>query len=273
MPRRFLFSTTSGYGHFHPLVPIAKALQGAGHDVAFAARPPLQERIEKAGFTFFPVGMELTEDPDYRNIKAQVDSMPMNIETELFSYPRLFAGVATRLRTPELVRIAKLWKPDMLIREAAEYCAQIAAEHLSLPHAAVAFAAALKAFSHFEQDAAAQLDPVRQAWGLSPDPTLKTLSRYLVLAYTAPRFAIKDVEGLEIGSAPGTIPDTTHFIRPEFFDQAEDAKIPGWLSEMQSTGQPVVYVTLGTEVNRDPEFYPAVPQQQALWDVRLYMDV
>ena len=33
---RVLFSTAGGTGHLHPLVPLAQAAQGRGHDVAFA---------------------------------------------------------------------------------------------------------------------------------------------------------------------------------------------------------------------------------------------
>jgi UDP:flavonoid glycosyltransferase YjiC (YdhE family) len=33
---RILFTTTAGLGHFHPLVPLARAAANAGHEVAFA---------------------------------------------------------------------------------------------------------------------------------------------------------------------------------------------------------------------------------------------
>ena len=47
---RVLFSTMAASGHFHPLVPLARALQDAGHGVAFAcaASPSSQA-------TYFPV--------------------------------------------------------------------------------------------------------------------------------------------------------------------------------------------------------------------------
>jgi UDP:flavonoid glycosyltransferase YjiC (YdhE family) len=40
--KRFLFCTGSGYGHFHPLVPLANTLISLGHEMAFAARPAVQ---------------------------------------------------------------------------------------------------------------------------------------------------------------------------------------------------------------------------------------
>ena len=115
--------------------------------------------------------------------------MPVGLETEMFVYPRLFCGISPRLRTPQLAAIAREWQPDMFIREAGEYGAVIAAEHLGLPHATVSFAAALQSMAVFERDAAASLDPIRRSWGLPPDPDLTSLYRHLLLAYAPPTFA------------------------------------------------------------------------------------
>jgi UDP:flavonoid glycosyltransferase YjiC (YdhE family) len=253
--RRFLFSSGGGYGHFHPLVPLARALQQAGHVVAFATRPAFQQTIEAAGFAFFPVGGNLAADPAYQQLKAQLHTMATTLETELFAYPRIFSGIAPRLRVPDLVATARTWRPDMFIREAGEYGAVVAAEHLGLPHATVAFVAALKGMARFERDAAAQLDPVRQSWGLPPDPALRAPYRYLYLAYSPPSFSMGDVGKPEV---PDAIPATTHFICPEVFDQAGNEKLPDWVAHLPA--QPTVYVTLGTEVNKEPEFYPSVLQ-------------
>ena len=256
MARRFLFSTTNGYGHLHPLVPLARALQRAGHAVAFAVRPALRPLIEGAGFTVLPVGgADLASDSEYQQIKARLQTMPVGLATELFSYPRLFCGIPARVRTPELVALARAWQPDMIIREAAEYSSLIAAEHLGLPHATVAFAAALKGMAIFEREAAAQLDPVRRRWGLAPDPTLAALYRYCYLAYSPPSFSLQAV-GLP-GEAEA-LPTTTHFIRPEIFDQAGQETLPAWIGQLPP--QPTVYVTLGTEANKEPDLYPGVLQ-------------
>jgi UDP:flavonoid glycosyltransferase YjiC (YdhE family) len=258
-PRRFLFSTGAGYGHFHPLVPLARALKQEGHDVAFAAGASLQTMVESAGFNFFHLGgIKREDDPEYRQFKAQQQAMPLSLESELFSYPRLFAGVGTRLRTPSLVEVARAWQPDMLIRDAAQYSAVIAAEHLGLPHVTVSFAAALKSMAYFEREAAAYLDPIRRSWGLPPDPTLASLYRYLVLAYSPPGFSLQDVSGPGVPEIPASIPPTTHFIRPEVFDNAANESLPDWIEQLPA--QPTVYVTLGTEVNSEPELYPNVLQ-------------
>jgi UDP:flavonoid glycosyltransferase YjiC (YdhE family) len=250
-----LFSVTGGTGHFHPLAPLARALQQAGHAVAFAAGPSLRPLVEAAGFTALPVGGTLAADPEYQQFKAHQATMPVGLDTELFSYPRLFCGIGARVRTPQLVAIAQTWQPDLLIRETGEYAAVIAAEHLGLPHAAVSFAAAWQALARFERDAAAQLDPIRQHWGLAPDPTLAALYRYLLLIYSPPGFSLQDV------GEPGPLrplPPTTHFLRPDVFDQAGEERLPAWITGLPE--QPTVYVTLGTEVNKEPDLYPSVMQ-------------
>jgi MGT family glycosyltransferase len=255
MARRFLFTFSGGYGHFHPLAPLARALVQAGHDVAFAVGRSLRPLVEAAGFVVFPVDVNASMDPEYQQVKAQVHMMPTSLESELYAYPRLFCGVASRVRTPDLVAIARAWQPDMLIREAGEYGAVIAADHLGLPHATVSFAAALKSLAIFEQDAAAFLDPVRRDWGLAPDPDLTSLYRYLYLAYSPPSFSLQDVGRPARADA---IPPTVHFVRPEVFDRADDESLPDWVAQLPA--RPTIYVTLGTEVNKEPEFYPSVLQ-------------
>jgi UDP:flavonoid glycosyltransferase YjiC (YdhE family) len=264
MSRRFLFSTASGYGHFHPVVPLARALKEVGHEVAFAASPSLQPIVEASGFAVLPVGGNLATDPEYQQLKARRETMPVSLETEMLVYSTLFCGIAPRVRTPDLVAVARSWQPDMLIREGGDYAGAIAAEYLGLPHATISFAASLKGLSIFERGAAEHLAPIRESWGLPPDPDLTSLYRYLFLAYSPPSFAMQDVADDGGGpGAPNSIPATTHFIRPQFFDQAAHSgqeSLPDWLEQLPSAGRPTIYVTLGTEANSEPGVYPFVLQ-------------
>ncbi len=253
--RRFLFCVSIGYGHLHPLMPLARALAQRGHAVAFAVGPSLQSLVEAAGFVVFPLTENLAVDPAFGQVRTQVQLMPPGLERELFNWTQIAYGVAPRVRTPELVAIAQTWRPDMLIREAGECTAVIAAEHLGLPHAVVAFTAALKGMAVFELDAAVQLDPIRQQWGLPADPTLTALYRYLYLASSPPSFGLQEVGGAQGASA---LPATTHFIRPDFFDHTDHERLPEWVAELPA--RPTIYITLGTEVNRRPEYYPSILQ-------------
>jgi len=251
--RRFLFCTTTGYGHFHPLVPLARMLMQAEHHVAFAARESLGPRAEQAGFQFFAAGRDWASDPQFERYRAERQAMPSGLDLELFIYAELFCGIMPRLIVPDLISIARSWQADMIVREVSEYGSVIAAEHLGLPYATVSVMAALQGLAMFEQRAPAQLDPLRRRWGLAPDPELAALYRYLLLAFSPPSFATQDA------GPPGgavSIPATTRFIRPQFFDTSGDERLPGSIAQLPQ--QPTVYVTLGTEINNDPEFYPAV---------------
>lgn len=46
---RVLFTCLPATGHLHPLVPIARALADAGHEVAFATHASMAPLVERAG--------------------------------------------------------------------------------------------------------------------------------------------------------------------------------------------------------------------------------
>ena len=50
---RVLFTFIGGWGHFHPLVPVARAAAASGHEVAIACSGRLVGQVESAGFTAF----------------------------------------------------------------------------------------------------------------------------------------------------------------------------------------------------------------------------
>ncbi len=247
---RFLFTSTPYYGHFHPLVPTALALQEAGHEVAFAVPRHFCAAIEKAGFQAFPAGYDGHADPEFQALMGELAQMPPGPESEMIVMTKVFCGLGPRRMVPDLLKICESWQPDLIIREAAEYGGSIAAEHLGLPHAAISPAAYLQGINFFEHDAARHLDPVRQQWGLPPDPTGEARYRYLLLNFTPPSYAISDPQQ--------GYPASSQFYRPEFYDQSGDETLPDWVAQLPQ--QPTVYVTLGTEVNQMPGFYPGVLQ-------------
>lgn len=257
--RRILFSTLSGYGHFHPLVPLAQGLHAQGHEIAFASASSLSSRVEALGFHFFPVDFDRNADEEYQEFRAyqRQHYPPLGLETELYNYHRQFCGIRPRLALPPLIDAARQWQPDLIVREAGEYAAVIAAELIGKPHITVAFAAALQTMSVFERDAASQLDPIRQRWGLPPDPNLDALYRHLYLAYSPPTFATQDmIADSEAALAP--IPTTTRYLRPQIADNIESESLPAWIADLPA--QSTVYLTLGTEANKEPMIYPGVLQ-------------
>jgi MGT family glycosyltransferase len=80
------------------------------------------------------------------------------------------------------------------------------------------------------------------------------LYRTLYLAHAPPSFASAEVES----GTKSALAATTRFIRPQFYDDAGEPELPAWVTQLPR--QPTVYVTLGTEVNSEPELYPSVMQ-------------
>ena len=70
---RILFTFAGGYGHFEPLIPIARAAAHAGHTVAVAGRASLGPTIEVAGFTAFPTWPPFNGAPPKRLPLLPVD--------------------------------------------------------------------------------------------------------------------------------------------------------------------------------------------------------
>lgn len=55
------FPVSPGTGHVHPLVPIAKALEAAGHEVAFASAASFGVQVVASDLQFFPAGIDFEE--------------------------------------------------------------------------------------------------------------------------------------------------------------------------------------------------------------------
>lgn len=268
--KRFLFNSTAGYGHLHPLLPLAKALREAGHEVAFAGTEALQKKFEGIGIPFVLTKVDRNSDPEYEVLREELDKLPVGLETEIYAYPRLFMGIGARLGTAELIEACRSWGAEVVVNEAGSYRAVMAAEHLGLPHVTVAFAASLKGMSVFEREGAKFLDPNRLAFGLEPDPKMEALTRYLLLSYSPPSFSEHDLNGRW---QTGEIPATTHYVRPDFYDTTAGDSLPAWIDDLPD--QSTVYVTLGTEISREPTLYPRVMMTliEGLRDMRINLIV
>jgi len=236
MAMRVLFSCIAQYGHVHPLVPFAHALEQAGHEVAFAAPVFFAPAVEGAGFRHFPAGL----DQPLRDVLPQLRTLT---GPDLVAFwQSTGAELLTRRMIPDLLSIAATWPPDLFVREVREYGACIAAERLGLPHAVVA----INAIGEFGPagQAAPLLNALRAAHDLPPDPEMAMLYRYLRLCPFPP--------GLQDPALP--VPPTTHYLRPMLGDRSGPEGLPPWVATLPD--RPVVYVGMGTVFDR-PEVFRA----------------
>jgi UDP:flavonoid glycosyltransferase YjiC (YdhE family) len=246
---RFLFTTLTGLGHFHPLVPAAAALEAAEHEVRFATAPSFHPRVEASGFGAFAAGFDRERDAAderYVRLMAELEALPPDGPARtLFRIHRLFAGLYAERMVPDLLAIAAEWRPDVLVREAAEFGGCVAAEALGLPHASVRSNTMLSAGSAREL-VAEDMAGLRSRHGLPPDPGNEMVFRFLHLAFEPPGFG--DVDRPPVSTA--------HLLRPVPFSGSGEESLPAWIDDL---GRPVVYATLGTVFNsRTPGLFEAI---------------
>ena len=242
---RVLFTTLPAYGSFQPLAPVARALIAAGHEVTFATAPGFCPVVERAGFRCLPAGFDWVSDG--RN--TVYSSILKSFGPRAAPVRDVFAGFMAPRMTPDLLDIARDMPFDLLVRDPLEFGGCVAAEALGLPHAACG-----PLFCFWDgarhatpgETAMLDLDELRAAYGLPPDPALEMLHRHLYLACLPPSF-------------PGpklTIPPTVRFIRPEPFDRLDGETLPPWIDELPR--QPTVHASLGTIYHRTPGIFEAI---------------
>jgi UDP:flavonoid glycosyltransferase YjiC (YdhE family) len=133
---RFLFTVQPSTGHLHPMVPVARALESGGHEVAVCSSPSFRPDVESFGLTHLDAGLDwLTSD---HATWTAFPPMPPPGPAFAEFVVTVFADITARRMVPDLLRIAEDWKPDLVVRESMEYGGCLAAERLGIPHASVA---------------------------------------------------------------------------------------------------------------------------------------
>jgi UDP:flavonoid glycosyltransferase YjiC (YdhE family) len=128
---RVLCSSSSGAGHFGPMVPFVRALQSRGDDVLVAVPPARQEQAGALEAELLPLPDPPEEDVAevWSRVRA---GRPASVDQEIF------AGLNTTAYLPVLERACREWTPDLVLHEAAEFAGAIAANHHGIRHAQIA---------------------------------------------------------------------------------------------------------------------------------------
>lgn len=215
---RFLFTTIPGSGHFHPLVPTARALQRRGHDVAFAASPTFAPAIEAAGFEAHPAGpawLEQLSDPVMQQILAG----------------EFFVDLIRMGMVEGVIRAAKATGADAIVRGSGELGGLVAGAILDVPVASASPAAA----KFYEPMIRPGVARAAAEHGLDGE-----------------RVTAVDFEVLRIDRTPPSLETPGYLapangvnVRPESYDGG--GGLPAWFDDLGE--RPLVYVTLGTVMN------------------------
>jgi UDP:flavonoid glycosyltransferase YjiC (YdhE family) len=238
---RVLFTTQPESGHWHPLIPLARALVAAGHDVAFAATPAGCAGIATTGILCLPVGGDEPAE-DLADRRARLAALAPEDRAPVF-WSEVFPRSRAERILPDLLAMIHAWRPSVIVRDFLEFAGCVAAEREGLPHAAVQMAA-WRPRLHWLL--VAPFDRLRESVGLPPDPELAMPYRYLMLATAPPSYRDPD--------AP--LPSTARSLRPVVFDQSGDERLPEWAEHLKE--RPTVYATMGTANNRVPGILEAI---------------
>ena len=223
---RALLSSTRGAGHFNPLVPFARAFEGAGHEVMVAGPPALAGPAGEAGFAFWQ--FDPPPEDELGAVWGRVPELPPEQANEVV-IGEIFGRLNTTAALPRLRAACEEWRPDVVLRDPNEYGSALAAEAHGIPHARVAVGLASSEELALGI-AAGPVDALRTSVGLPPDPGADVL---------------RDSPYLSV--FPGTLdegaqPDTHRFRDPAW--DAPAGELPDWWPGRRD--EPLVYVTFGS---------------------------
>jgi len=234
---RVLFTSLPAIGHFNSIMPLARAVAAAGHDVAVCCTGAFADEVARAGLKHLPGGADSFA-------ALTIDAPPLgDPRRNRYIQLEVFAGRAPQQMIPDLTAHVEAWRPDVLVRENGEFAACLVAEKLSVPHASVG------AGSHSSGDNrrgvfADALSARRAEIGLSPDPEARMMFRYLHLAFAPPSW-----------NADEAHPPTVRFIRYDNPERPGETR-PAWLDEPRD--RPLVLASLGTLMNDLPGLFEAI---------------
>jgi UDP:flavonoid glycosyltransferase YjiC (YdhE family) len=234
---RALFTSTQGAGHFHPLVPFARAFERAGHEVMFAGPPVLEQSVDAAGFRFWR--FDSPADEELGPIWAHVPELSPD-EANVVVIRDIFGRLNTTAALPGLRAAVEEWRPDVILRDPNEYGGAVAAETYGIPHARVAICLASSEELALNL-ARGPVDAIRRAEALPPDPEGEAMRGSPWLT-TFPA-----------GLDEGEMPDTHRFHDPAWDEQPKE--LPDWWPGREE--QPLVYVTFGSVAGQFPQALPA----------------
>lgn len=186
--------------------------------------------VKAAGFTTFV----LVTDADKRTVTPleRLPLRPLDMEREWAEFRDRFARDGAQYRTPLTLALCREYQPDVLVCDETDFGGMLAAERFGIPYAPV-LVMAEGSFVRPEVIGDA-LQELRAEHGLSPDPALEMLHRYLVLSPFPPGFR----------NPAYPLPATAHSFRQSVLGRGA---VPAWVSAQP--GALTIYFTLGTIFN------------------------
>jgi UDP:flavonoid glycosyltransferase YjiC (YdhE family) len=255
-PTRTLFTCRPLAGHFEPLVPLAVAARAAGHTVAFATGEPCARRARDAGFEAFPAGPDASFRAEWAPRFPGFDELVGDAQRRFF-LTEIFANLELVPRAEALEAIVDDWRPDLIVHEVAELAAPLIGTAHEIPYVDVSYGALIG--STLLRAAGEAAAPHWQARGLEAHP-FAGLFRYLYVDTCPPALQSPEIASI----------DAVQLLQPAAAS-VPDADAPEWLDNLDQAA--VVYLTMGTVWNRDPDIFRVVIEAARDDDLALIVTV
>ncbi|MFX0579437.1 glycosyltransferase [Nocardia nepalensis] len=130
---KIVFSSLPGYGHIHPLLPLALAAREVGHDVIYATGEAFHPLLQGLGFRTVPVGMPIHEA--FGIVFAETDGKAGEPprQDRLEPAARAFNEVLPRRLAADLLPVLRAEQPDLVVYEMLNPGAGLSAHLLDIP--------------------------------------------------------------------------------------------------------------------------------------------
>lgn len=244
-----------GRGHAYPMVPAARALQQAGHEIAFVTSERFAPVMRDLGFPAIAGGMDYLESevrtgfPEARRLKQH--------QLGAWFLSGLFADLAVHAMVPDLLALVDEHRPDLLLRNDYEYATCIVSERAGIPHATLGCTFAIPP----HQIAPLIEEPLafaRSAFGLAPWPVMEMLDPHLYLSQ-APLAWQEHT------------PAVARAVRPDAVVTDDDDPLTDFAGF--DPDLPLVYVSMGTVNNTVDGLFPTLLEALADQPINLLITV
>ena len=222
---RVVFASLPAYGHLYPLMPLAQAFAAVGHQVVLAVGDPFHGRMPLPTVSAMPAERDLGWSfAETRRRHPGIAGQDMVVA--------MFAEIAAESTVDALVPEYEKVRPDLVVYEALDVGAGVAADVLGISVAAFGIGMFEPAVPLVHM-AAARAQAGR--WADHGRP-VRAETSLLAGAYLDP---------IPAGLHPGGVPSIPHRlpIRPQAWSESIGG-VPGWLTAARV--RPRVYITLGT---------------------------
>ncbi|MEU0247482.1 activator-dependent family glycosyltransferase [Streptomyces sp. NPDC006235] len=273
---RVVFATWPATTHLYPIVPLAWALQNAGHEVRVVSYPGLAETTVAAGLTAVSLGRQVDLTPAAPLDEAWLDRLARDLDPGpeqahlwecfrhrmlpvlSFHYPGRPPAAGQRAMVDDLVDFARTWQPDLILWDPAFLAAPVAARMSGAAHARL-----LWGLDYFGWIRAACAELSRRPGADPVDDPLTLLTEPMLR-----RFGIDADDEMFLGQwtldlmPPGMrLPLTNRTVPVRAIPYQRVGVLPDWLRDPPD--RPRACLTLGV-TNRERDIASTVPIPEVL---------